>query len=187
MILNQEVDKKRAIAVLVPAFLFIVSCLVILGWIIDNSYLTSLGKPGIMVSMKFGIALCFLGTALAMLDRRYNWIMFSAILYQLSAFPVFWLTGYNINVHFGNDVMINTIVPGLPSLGAVLCLILSIFYVIHDCSHGKQGLKLVVGIVVLGYILNVDYMKFYINGISTAMALHTAILFGFIAIWKRID
>lgn len=185
-ILNKEVDKQAFLRIAVPALLLSISSLVMLGHFIGNEYLTSFGEPERAGCMKLGTAMAFWFIALTMFDYRMYIIMFAVILFQIVRPIVFLISGFTSINRFGLDMF--SFHPAAMSMGTVMCLLLTLVY-LKTSDFISRALLKGIGLIVLigGYILNTDLLKFYIEGVSSAMAIHTAILFLIITLWTRQD
>ncbi|MBF0344454.1 MAG: CHASE3 domain-containing protein [Nitrospirae bacterium] len=83
--------------------------------------------------------------------------------------------------------VVKTTTPGMPSLGTIaafiLCALASGFTLINmpnlrqRVSVMGRIVSALGGLAIFGYIVNIPILYYYIKGVSTAMAFHTAILF----------
>ena len=174
---------------------------VMIGWIFDIGILKSI-LP-VWVTMKFSTALCFflsginiyfiassqgkgLGVAQVVLS-----ITTLCILFLMAVLLISVVIGLRTGVEdlFVREAegAVRTVTPGRPSVGTMINFILiataSIFTMLNIAKLRitllmTGGIVTIIGMVALmGYMLGKPFLYYEINGCSTAMALHTAILF----------
>lgn len=171
----------------------VVGCVVLAGWTLDIDVLKSV-LPG-FVTMKGSTAISFVLTGFTMLCfmfavKKRTWAQVVVVVTCL------WKLALMTNVLYGFaggqpledlDDAVLSVAPGIPSLGTVTCFILSALvglYVVWRTSQlffltKISGLAIAsLGLVALvGYTLETPVMYYYSSGTSTAMAIHTAMLF----------
>lgn len=193
----EKVFLSKTIAVLV----MVVSAVVIFGWFFDIQALKSI-LP-VWVTMKFSTALSFLLSGVALFSIAKAPQKTSAtpsIVALVAALCVLVLMGsFTIAVFVGVDTgieelfvkesigAIRTTVPGRPSIGTIIAFVLVaiwiILFILNVESHFRKLLFigrtiiLIGAFAVLGYAFDISLLYYSINGVSTAMACHTAILF----------
>jgi signal transduction histidine kinase len=171
------------------------------GWVFD---VKDLHSPGGTVSMKFGTAISFVfsGVILYYIARiregRYGlaFISITASGFIISLFMATVLVSNISGVYTGMETLfvregegssVQTPVPGRPSVGTMIDFILIILigvFVLSD-SHKLQkslnkisiAILIIGGIATIGYVVNLPLMYYYYENISTAMAIHTSVLF----------
>ncbi len=172
--------------------------MVMVGWFLDIPQLKSI-LP-IWVTMKFSTALCFFLSALILhalagsLERR------SGVVLPISAFVILLLMGTLVastlsGVRTGIEDFfvveaegaIKSTTPGRPSLGTMVnFILLATAGLLGTLDIRNSGFKLSVfgwviaivgGIAIGGYVLDAPLLYYTVEGWSTAMAFHTAILF----------
>ena len=205
--------KKSIIVKIIAGFAFLVGIAVMLGWYFNVGILKSI-LP-IWPTMKFTTAICFSlsGVILFFMVRILEGeIDFSRLIVSVAVFAILLIMlilffSSLLGIHTGledlffkeSTVAVITTMPGIPSLGTMVNFILiavSGLLVILNSQRCKKSL-LVLGwvitpvalVAVVGYIINVPSLFYAFEGISNAMALHTAILFvlfgfGFILLAK---
>ncbi len=173
---------------------------VIIGWIFKVPVLLSI-RPGWM-NMKFNTAIAFVlsGVILYFITHSKEGGFDKAqVIIPLASLVIFLLIGTsffsaifgirtgveNLFIEDAHPTLL-TIVPGRPSMPAMLSFILIASAGILAVSGDKKmrlKLKLiglivaVIGAVaVVGYILNLPFLYYYIKDFSSAIALHTAVL-----------
>lgn len=194
-------NKKIKIAEVLGIIVFLSGLAVMIGWILDIDILKSI-LP-IWVTMKFSTALCFflsgitlyfiassqekgLGIAQVVLP-----ITILGILLFMATLLISVFIGIRTGVEdlFVREVegAVKTTIPGRPSIGTMINFILMAtagILTILNITRLKVKLltigrivTVIGGAAIIGYIFNVPVFYYAIEGFSTAMALHTAILF----------
>lgn len=141
---------------------------VIIGWFIDSPVLKSLGEGN--VSMKMWTASMFILVPMYLWKRHdiLELVIVCSIIYEclhfLYGLPV-------LNMEIGHEIY--TVKPDFPSWMTILCFGLCL---IHKKLIG-QILIVISFICILGHLSETPLMFFYIEGVSTGMALNTALLF----------
>lgn len=185
----------------VSALVTVVGLLVIVGWVFDVPALKSI-FPG-WVTMKFSTALAFVLSGVTLyamfLSTRDSELALlilpiSSLLIMLLMLTL--LASVLIGAKSGIEdlfvkegrIAVQTTVPGRPSILTMVEFILISLLGLNAALKSKWltasfrwGGGLIAGIgmlAVLGYVFSVPTLYFYVPGVSTAMALHTALLFG---------
>ena len=202
---NEDMHPGTTGTIMLSLFVSGIGIAVMLGWIFDIGWLKSI-RPD-FVTMKFTTAFSFLlsgiilyyvsrirfftpAIAMAVLPAAVMGIVL--IMFSLLASTMF-------DVYIGIEALlveegpeaVETATPGRPSVGTMIAFLLvaysGIAAMLRPANLPLQlaivgALILITGaIAVAGYILNMPMLYYYVEGgISTAMALHTAILFGFL-------
>lgn len=191
---NSQIAQGLAVCVM------IVGILVMCGWILDISILKSI-LP-MWVTMKFSTALCFLISGLTIISiagmKKYpglaqislSMTTMLLMLFMASLFLSSFLgmrTGIEELFIKETQEAIRTTVPGRPSLGTMINFILIAIAGIAAMFRWAQlkvflmfigrTVMVIGGIAVLGYVLNLPPLYYAFEGLSTAMACHTALLF----------
>jgi len=184
----------------------ILAIIVILtSWIAGIPILTSLSPN--LVSMKFFTAVSFLfsGIILFMFSYSEKKSSFSEILIAFFSFAILLIMLLLIisaifRIIIGVEQLfikegygtIKSVTPGMPSIPTMINFILialaGILAIFIPLKIKK--VQIITGVIigaigfvaVLGYILNIPFVYYYIEGINTGMALNTAILFVIIGI-----
>lgn len=174
---------------------------VMFGWVYDITFLKSI-LPN-FVTMKFITAVCFVlsGTALYFAARTVEdgkgWD--NLVLLFINFLVALLMASLVISVFFGiktglEDLFvkesagaINTTVPGRPALITAINFILIAVMGSLSLFRKERSLKIVHvlgvmvavsgGVAMVGYLADVPVLYYNIDKISTAMAIHTAILF----------
>ncbi len=194
-------NKKIKITEVLGIIVFLSGLVVMIGWILDIDILKSI-LP-IWVTMKFSTALCFflsgitlyfiassqekgLGIAQVVLP-----ITILGILLLMATLLISVFIGIRTGVEdlFVREVedAVKTTIPGRPSIGTMINFILMAtagILTILNITRLKVKLltigrivTVIGGAAIIGYIFNVPVFYYTIEGFSTAMAFHTAILF----------
>lgn len=178
-----------------------VGIFVMLGWFFDVAMLKSV-LPG-WVSMKFTTALSFVFSGIILYasslfdsDNKTTSsvaIIMSSLIILMLMLTLFIssLMGLKTGLEdlFVKDVpgAVKTVIPGRPSIFTMVNFILVAFSGFMVLLELKNTNKLfswigwvvsaIGGIAIIGYLIGVSVLTFNIEGFSTAMALHTALLF----------
>ncbi len=198
--LRETMKKTSAIKVL-AVIVGISGVLVMIGWIFDIGFLKSI-LP-IWVTMKFSTALSFFlsGITLFFITRSVEKATTYASVILAGAMSVIFLlmatllisnitgtsTGFEDLFVEESEGAVKTTVPGRPSVGTMINFILvavSGYITLFDPQQLKLKLSIIGriiavigGIALIGYFINTPILYYTIEGWSTAMAIHTAILF----------
>lgn len=196
-----SVESKRKTAKLLALAVSLTSITVIVGWIFDILFLKSISSN--WVSMKFDTAVCFLlsGITLYFIARaREGEFDKAQVVLSITSLIIILLMGILffsalLEIHTGIEELFvkeaslsaKTLFPGRPSVPTMLDFILiASAGILTVLNPGKVQIKLkvigyAVGIIgalaVMGYIINVPLLYYFIPNVNTAMACHTAILF----------
>jgi hypothetical protein len=174
---------------------------VMTGWIFDISVLKSISPN--WISMKFDTAFCFLlsGITLYFIVRaqegerdlaQVGLCITSLIIVLLMGILFF---SALLGIHTGAEdlfiketkIAVKTVVPGRPSLPTMINFILIALaglLTMLDVKRARPQLKiigLIMGAIgalaIIGYIINVPILYYYIDGVNSAIAVHTSVLF----------
>ena len=180
--------------------------LVMIGWICDINILKSISPA--WISMKFDTAITFVlsGITLYFIVRAQDGAFDQAqVALSITSLIIILLMGILffstlLEIHTGAEnlfiketrVAAKTVIPGRPSVPTMVNFILIALAGILTMLNLKKlqpKLKIIglaVGIIgvlaVIGYIMNAPLLYYYLPGLNSAMALHTAILFVLIGI-----
>lgn len=171
------------------------------GWIFD---IKELHSPGGTVSMKFSTAASFMfsGILLYFITRiregKYGLAFISIItsgfvisLFMatilVSSFSGVYTGMENLFVKEAKESSVQTTLPGRPSIATMINFILIILigvFVLSDSMKLQKHLNkisiaiaIIGGIATIGYVINFPLLYYYYENVSTAMAIHTSILF----------
>jgi len=196
-----EIDKKRKAAKILSAVVIIAGITVIIGWIFDIYFLKSITPS--WISMKFDTAITFVLSGISLFfivraqegefDKAQVALSITSLIIILIMGTMF-LSAF-LNIHTGLEdlfiketiVSANTVVPGRPSVPTMLNFLLIAaagILTILNPDKTRAKLKLIglfvaaVGaIAIFGYCINAPLLYYYVEGINSAIALHTAVLF----------
>lgn len=174
---------------------------VMAGWVFDIRILKSISPD--WISMKFGTAIAFVASGITLyfiarakegaFDQAQVVLFVTSLTIILLMGTLFFSTLFGI--HTGaEDLFVKelnlsekTIVPGRPSLPTMVNFILiALAGILTTLNLKKLQPKLkIIGLAVgmtgaaaiAGYIINAPLLYYFIEGVNSAMALHTAILF----------
>ncbi|MAZ40502.1 hypothetical protein CL654_00065 [bacterium] len=195
-------NKSITITYWLGGFVSCAGLLVMVGWFFDIDILKSI-VPG-FVTMKFTTALSFFVSGILLWSLAHFIARESDIAQFLIATGIIivflvmstLLFSYLLDFRTGlEDLFVQeeviteeTVAPGLPSLGTMVAFILvvvpstSIFLARNDAAniiYSINGILIIVlgAIALLGYAIKTPALYYFIPGVSTGMAIHTALLF----------
>jgi len=200
-----KINNNQIVKVL-AGIVIITGIIVMLGWFLDIAVLKSI-LPN-WVTMKFTTALSFFLSGIVLFliakhNERYNEtaeIMLPILALIILMIMVTLLASSFLSIHTGIEDLfvkeaegaVKTTTPGRPSMGTMVDFILialaGMLFAFEPKNmkkyFGKIGIAIGIigGAGILGYIINEPLLYYTIEGWSTAMALHTAILFTLIGI-----
>lgn len=193
--------KKTKIAHLLGIIVTLSGLTIMVGWILDIDILKSI-LP-VWVTMKFttalsfflsGIILYFLASSEAgsaeiakiVLPLMTLFIFLIMVTLLVSTF-VGIRTGVEDLFVKETEGAVKSVTPGRPSVGTMInfiCIAIAGIFTMLDLTKLKPNVQIigwivfvVGGVAVIGYIINVPLLYYTLERYSTAMALHTAILF----------
>jgi hypothetical protein len=194
-------EKKRKIARVLSLIVIIAGICVIIGWIFDIGFLKSI-LPS-WVSMKFDTAIAFVlsgitlyfivGAAEGEFDIAQVVLSITSLIIILLMGTLFFSSVLKIRTG-AEDLFIKeaartvkTVTPGRPSVPTMFNFILiASAGILTILNPEKSRLKLkIIGVAVgaigataiFGYIINAPILYYFVEGINSAIALHTAGLF----------
>ncbi|MGD0572620.1 MAG: hypothetical protein ABSB11_06325 [Sedimentisphaerales bacterium] len=194
-------ETKRKIAKALSLAVTIAGILVITGWIFDIGILKSISPA--WASMKFDTAIAFVLSGITLyfivravegeFDKAQVVLSITSLIIILLMGTLFFSAVLGVNTGaeelFIKDKAADnkTIVPGQPSLPTMFNFILiASAGILTTLNPGNLRSKLkIIGVIVgligtlavVGYIFNVPYLYYFIEGVNSAIALHTAVLF----------
>lgn len=194
-------EKKRKIARILSLVVMVAGLCVMVGWILDIGFLKSI-RPT-WVSMKFTTAIAFVlsGISLYFIVRAVEGDFDKAqVVLSITSLVIILLMGILffsavLNVHTGIEDLfvkelpntVKTVFPGLPSIPTMVNFILmGIAGIVILLNPDNVRIKLkVIGVAVaaigalaiVGYCIDIPVLYYYIEGINSAIACHTAVLF----------
>lgn len=171
-----------------------VGLIVMFGWIFCIDFLKSIHPD--FVSMKFYTALCFFIAGFLSYALNKQASCLSVKLHtclSTATLALFTLTIMEIanpalfsNVVFEENA-IKSVAPGVPSISTMFAfLLLASAGLRYAFMNGGitvyvkaigWHLKIISGCALVGYLLDKPILYYYVPGISSAMAIHTAVLF----------
>ena len=176
-----------------------------LGWIFDIGILKSILPH--WVTMKFTTALSFLLSGLVLLaitnvnqhlhvqSGIFLLAMTMGILLLMSSLLASSLLGIHTGIEnwFVEDAAnaVKTVTPGMPSIGTMGAFIVISLTGLFAIMGPLDAMPLLLAgaiegglsvTALLGYLLEIPPLYYHIEGISTAMAIHTAILFAILGL-----
>lgn len=193
--------KRTKLAISLSIIVIIGGASVMIGWIMDIEILKSI-LP-IWVTMKFTTALSFFLSGFILyfisssIENRSDiaQVGLSITTLMLLLLMATLLISVILNIHTGVEYLfvretkyaVNSTAPGVPSVGTMINFIIIAVVGILTLLDLKSlyrkmhffGLTILLtsSLAILGYILSLPLFYYSIDDLSTAMALHTAILF----------
>lgn len=179
----------------------IVANMVIIGWIFDICVLKSISPAWVTMKLTTAIAFLLSGITLYFIVRTIEGEFDRAqVVLSTTSLIIILLIGTLLfsaflKIHTGVDGLfikeptgaVKTVTPGQPSVPTMLNFILmavaGIFTILNPnkLQPKLRIIGLAVGTIgaaaVVGYIINAPLLYYFIEGINSAMACHTAILF----------
>ncbi len=192
---NRLIPKILSIVVMVMAML------VITGWIFDIGFLKSVRSD--WVTMKFVTAISFICSGLILFfvvrfeegKRELAKVVLLVLGFLLFLLMATMILSFYVGMKSGiedffiqeGENAIQTTAPGKPSMVTVISFMListiPFLYTFQETPLRRRVIQcgcLISGVGILGlvgYIFNLPFLYYSLNGFSTAMAFHTAILF----------
>jgi hypothetical protein len=194
-------ENKRKIAKALSLVVIITGIMVIIGWVFDISTLKSISSSWISMKFDTAIAFVFSGITLYFIVRAQEGefdtaqvalaitsliiILLMGILFSSALLGI--RTGIEDLFIKETSVSAKTVIPGRPSVPTMINFIfIALAGIVTMLNPEKLPSKLkiiglVVGLVgavaVVGYIINAPLLYYFIAGVNSAMAFHTALLF----------
>jgi succinate dehydrogenase hydrophobic anchor subunit len=199
--LKMTSEKKRKTAKILSAAVGVAGIAVMLGWIFNIGVLKSISPA--WISMKFSAAIVFVlsGITLYFIVRAVEGELDKAqVVLSITSLIIVLLMGILffsaiLGIQTGTEdlfvkekvVAPKTIVPGRPSIPTMVDFILvavaGVFTMFNSAKLQSQ-LKIIglivgaIGVIALvGYIFDAPILYYYVEGVNSAMACHTAVLF----------
>ncbi|MCB4791523.1 MAG: hypothetical protein LHV68_06505 [Elusimicrobia bacterium] len=194
-------ESKRKTAKLISIITAGAGIAVMLGWVFDISALKSISPA--WISMKFSTAFTFFLSGVILyfiakaeegeLDNSYIVISIASLLVILIMGTMFFST--LLGVHTGEEDLfikdtgnlVKSVVPGRPSVPTMACFIfIAAAGIITTFKPEKlkailNTIGVIIGsiglIAIAGYAINQPFFYYYISGVNSAIAVHTAIIF----------
>jgi hypothetical protein len=194
-------ENKRNIAKVLSLVVVIAGIMVMIGWIFDIGFLKSISPA--WISMKFDTAIAFVLSGITLyflvragegeFDKAQVALSVTSLIIILLMGTLFFSALLGIQTG-AEDLFIKekvgaakTIVPGRPSVPTMFNFILiASAGILTILTPDKFRLKLkIIGLIVgaigavaiVGYIIDAPLLYYYIEGINSAIAFHTAALF----------
>ena len=194
-------EKKRKTAKALALIVIIAGIMVITGWIFDIGVLKSISPAWVTMKLSTAIAFLLSGITLYFIVKAIEGEFDKAqVALSITSLIIILLMGTLffsalLKIHTGVDDLfikehsgaVKTAAPGRPSLPTMLNFLLIAsagILTILNPGNLQSKLRLIgltVGIIgavaVAGYIFDAPLLYYFIEGINSAMACHTAILF----------
>lgn len=198
---NISLQARRKIAKAISIVAAVTAIIVIIGWIFDIGILKSVSAA--WVSMKFDTAVSFLlsGIILYFISKAFEGDFDRAqVVISIASFVLIMLMGTLffsalMGVHTGTeDIFVKetvmapmTAAPGRPSVPTMFNFVLiAIAGIVTMLRSSKlKSIFRIIGFIVgaigisaiAGYSLNLPALYYFVEGLNSAMAIHTAVLF----------
>lgn len=170
----------RAVALAVSGFGMIVA----LGWMAGYTILSTFGEGN--VSMKFSTAVCFILTAWLFSARREETrFAFGAGIIMIMSTSIMGFYSWDTASHY-------SIAPGVPSIATAGLFFLMVFSAWWNQSMAFTGTAAtaVSALALFGYLVGNPALYYFQPGISSGMAIPTALLFmalGLGILWNQLS
>lgn len=189
---------NRQVPKIISFVILSISLLVCVGWVIDIPVLKSI-MPNV-VTMKFSTAISFVFSGVILYfvaNHHLGKIGIGQIAIPISGFVIVLfmatiLMTYIIGVPSGMEQLfikektsIQTISPGMPSIPTTISFLLIVLVGVQSLNNSnKSKFTSYIGIILItlgaisltGYLIGQPFLYYYIENISTGMAIHTSIL-----------
>lgn len=199
--LKMASENKRKTAKILAGVVSAAGVAVMLGWIFDIGILKSI-LPA-WISMKFDTAIAFILSGITLyfiilaadgeFDKAQVVLSITSLIIMLLMGVLFFSAILGIQTGtedlFVREKMVapKTIVPGRPSIPTMVNFILIAAAGGFSTFHSEKVrlrlkvIGLIVGVIgtiaIVGYIIDAPLMYYYVEGVNSAMACHTAVLF----------
>ena len=186
---------------IIAGFVFTAGLMVMISWIFDINFLKNISP--LWPTMKFLTAFCFVMSAVTLYfivqmfeeNKEIAQLVLSSTCFIILFIMLTFSASIILGIHTGledffirrPDMEILAVKPGFPSAGTIINFILIAVSGIIVILNRDSALKAlpILGLVMAalgaaaigGYIFNIPLFYYDIEGLSSAMALHTAILF----------
>lgn len=192
--------KTKILAQIIAGLSILVGVMVIIGWYLDITVLTSISPN--WIRMKFATAICFVLTGIVVyllsLNRGKFEIIKQALLSICSMLIILIMATIFLGSIFGFQTGMENIAftdmhevktpifQGRPAVPTMFNFILiAVVGFIYNFGIKSKKILSVVGITVgiigfiglVGYMANIPFLMYEIKGFSNAIAIHTTILF----------
>lgn len=195
--MKRKIKTAKALAL----FVGLAGFAVIIGWIFDVGFLKSISPA--WISMKFDTAVTFVlsGIMLYFIARAIEGEFDRAqVVLSITTLTIVLLMGILffsalLGIHTGAEELFikdtnhsaTTVVPGRPSLPTManfMLIVLAGILTLLNLEKSRPKLKtigftvaIIGALAVAGYCLHAPFLYYFLEGINSAMALHTAVLF----------
>lgn len=171
-------------------FLAFVGVIVLVGWSLGIAVLKSIVPNAVTMKVETAISFILTGAMMSFFESKED----SGRIFGMSAalaLTLFTMTnafyGYahGATIAGGSDTAVATIAPGLNSLATIVCfIVIGASGVAAILGHSSKYIRwaglvcLASGLIaIVGHAIGSEPLYFYIDNISTGMAIHTAVLF----------
>jgi hypothetical protein len=199
--LKMTLEKKRKAAKVLSLAVTIAGIMVMAGWIFNIGILKSISPA--WVSMKFSTAMAFVFSGITLyfivralegeFDKAQVALSITSLIIILLMGTLFFSAIFEIRTG-AEDLFIKeeagtvkTVTPGRPSLPTMANFILiataGIFTTLNPANlrFKLRIIGIIIGLIgllaIVGYIINNPGFYYFVEGINSAIALHTAVLF----------
>jgi hypothetical protein len=194
-------EKKRKIAKVLSLIVIVAGIIVIIGWIFNIGILKSISPEWVSMKLATAVAFVLSGVTLYFIakaregefDIAHVVLSITSLLIVLIMGILFFSALLKINTG-AEDLFIKeqagavkTVVPGQPSVPTMLNFLFIAAAGVLTMLNPKELrsklriIGLIVGIIgtvpVVGYIISVPLLYYFIDGINSAIAFNTAVLF----------
>lgn len=197
--------KTKIISQLIAIIAFLIGVMVMFGWYMDNTLLTSISPN--WIRMKFATALCFClsGIVVFLLTTKEKEkkilkqtilaiapVLIILIMGILFLGSIFGFQSGLENIAFVDKHEIATpIFQGKPALPTMISfMLIAVIGLLYNFDRVSKKVFYIIGSIVcilgtigvIGYVLKNPYLTYEIPGVSNAIAIHTTILFSLLGL-----
>jgi len=196
--------KKHNATRIISAILIVAGLLVIYGWFCDSTILKSV-RPG-WVAMKTTTAMCFVLSGILLfilseyhsgykhIDKSVAYIIAGSIIYTMGLFLLASIFGVQVGLE---DFLITepsnavaTAIPGRPSVSTMLTFLIFAISAVSAIRKPRKNVIKTSGwiiaaigsVAVIGYLVNIPSLYYFMANVHTPMAFNTAVLFTLLGI-----
>jgi hypothetical protein len=194
------VGRPNPLTKTISLFVTVAGLAVMAGWIFDIGALKSVSPA--WVSMKFSTAIAFVASGVTLyflvraregeFEKAQIALSITSLIIALIMGLLFFSDVFRVqtgieNLFIKETGAVKSVAPGMPSaLTMINFMLIALAAIMTLLNSAKLVKKLkIIGIIicavgilsVAGYVFNVPLLYYYIEGVNSAMALHTSLLF----------
>jgi hypothetical protein len=184
-VLNKRFGKDQYIIFVTPYLVFAIGMIVSLGWAFNLEWVTSISRD--WVTMKFATSIGFVLLGGMMLAKSYHkkYFLFGFLFASIVWLLVSWAVGNPACFlpNFEAQGALYSPINDYPSLATIMLFCASAIDIVRPNRHLSYAIVALSSSALIGYLLNIEYLYYYFEGYSTAVAFHTAVPFLHVGLW----